>query len=92
MDKEGVIMQLEKMKNIGKNLAESLIAVGIKDSDDLIQVGSIEAAIRLDACANKLYALEGAILDVRWHSMDVKYRQSLYEQYLEVQKTRNINL
>lgn len=75
-------MRLDEMKNIGKSLADSLIGVGIKTPEDLIKLGSIEAAIRLDACANKLYALEGAILDVRWHNLDKKYRADLYQKYL----------
>lgn len=75
-------MLLNDMKNIGKSLADSLINVGINTPEELVKVGSIEAAIRLDACANKLYALEGAILDVRWHSIDKKHQSELYQSYL----------
>jgi DNA transformation protein len=76
-------MRLDQMKNIGKNLADSLIDVGIKTPEELVKVGSIEAALRLDACANKLYALEGAILDVRWHNIDKTIRSELYQHYLD---------
>jgi len=75
-------MKLNEMKNIGENLAESLKNVGINTPEELAKVGSIEAAIRLDACANKLYALEGAILDVRWHSIDKNHRNELYQKYI----------
>jgi len=75
-------MHLSDMKNIGKNLAEDLIRAGIKTPEDLVELGSIEAALKLDACANKLYALEGAILDVRWHSIDKEHRDRLYQDYL----------
>jgi len=82
-------MLLDEMKNIGKSLADDLINVGINTSEELIKVGSIEAAIRLAACANKLYALEGAILDVRWHSIDKKHRSELYQSYLSEINLRN---
>lgn len=75
-------MKLEEMKNIGKTLADDLIKIGIRDSEALIEMGSVNAAIEINACANKLYALEGAILDVRWHSLDKTYRDNLYKTYL----------
>ncbi len=77
-------MRLESMKNIGKTLAEQLRLVGIEDDEMLIRLGSIEAAKRLGlsapTCANKLYALEGAILNIRWHDMDPNDRKQLYQR------------
>lgn len=32
---------------------------------------------------NKLYAIEGAIQDVRWHQLPKEYREKLKQMYLE---------
>lgn len=74
-------MKLSEMINIGKKLEKELNAIGINSSDDLIKMGSIEAARKLDSCANQLFALEGAIQGVRWHELDKGYRDELYKAY-----------
>lgn len=82
-------MKLSQMKNIGKALEDMLILVGIEDSDTLLSLGSVEATKRLglddQVCFNKLYALEGAIQDVRWHQLSKEHRQYLKEAYLNRQ-------
>lgn len=64
-------MCLSKLPNIGKELEALLNTVGINSMEELKEIGSIEATLRLndigEACMNKLYAIEGAIQDVRWH-------------------------
>lgn len=80
-------MRLSEMKNIGKALEQLLIQVGIETPEDLIRIGSIEATKRLKlegvACYNKLFALEGAILDTRWHNLSKDELQLLKNKYDE---------
>ncbi len=57
--------ELTSMKNIGKELAKKLTAVGIDSPEQLTALGSKEAFIRLkeafpQVCLVHLYALEGA--------------------------------
>lgn len=81
-------MKLSEMKNIGKNLEQMLMDAGIKDSEMLKEIGTLEAANRLknDMCYNKLYALEGAILDVRWHNLSKEHKSELKRAYDEMVK------
>jgi DNA transformation protein and related proteins len=58
---------LQTMPNVGKVLAENLLAVGIETPEQLSQVGSKDAFIRIratvdpGACLHMLYGLQGAI-------------------------------
>ena len=58
--------ELSKLPNIGKVLEKQLNDVGINTVDDLINLGSKEAWLKIkeiddSACLNRLMALEGAI-------------------------------
>lgn len=83
-------MGLSDMSNIGKQLEKLLEEVGINTIDELKKIGSIEAGIRLtlnnEFCANKLYAMEGAIQNIRWHELPKEYRDELYKKYQESAK------
>jgi DNA transformation protein len=75
---------LTMLPNIGKTLAEKLKLVGITTPWDLINTGSENAMIKIktidkDACINMLFALEGAIQGVRWHSLDKNRKKELTE-------------
>lgn len=87
-------MKLENMKNIGNTLAISLRAVGIETPEDLIKKGSVETLLLLGdvgaTCSNKLYALEGAILDIRWHDLDKQHREALYNNYKRIRDEINL--
>ena len=77
---------LSQLPNIGKVLAEKLAHQGITTHDDLVSLGSIEVVLRIgqtdqSACYNMLYALEGAIRGIRWHSIPRGERQQLKEEY-----------
>ena len=77
---------LAKLKNIGVALASRLNAVGINSAEELRELGSKEAFIRLrvnepDSCINALMALEGAIQDVRWHHLDDEVKRDLKAFY-----------
>ena len=77
---------LSQLPNIGEVLAEKLSRNDITSYDDLVSLGSIEAVLRIgetdqSACYNMLYALEGAIRGIRWHSIPREERQQLKEEY-----------
>lgn len=77
---------LTDLPSIGMTLAEKLKMVGISKPSDLINSGSENAMIKIitidkDACINMLFALEGAIQGIRWHSLDKKRRDELTEFY-----------
>jgi DNA transformation protein len=77
---------LSELPNIGATLSSELEKAGIASYDELVDVGSVEATLRVargeaEPCYNKLYALEGAIRGVRWHSIPKEERARLKEQY-----------
>lgn len=78
-------MRLSDLPNIGKQLEKELIAVGINTYDDLVHYGSMGTALKLmekgDVCANKLYALEGAIRRVRWFTLPLADREALNKEF-----------
>jgi len=79
---------LTKLPNIGPVLAQKLNDIDVHSYDDLAEIGSVEALIRIGqtdptAFANMLYALEGAILGVRWHSLPKEHREKIKEQFYQ---------
>ncbi|MGB0976494.1 MAG: TfoX/Sxy family DNA transformation protein [Prolixibacteraceae bacterium] len=90
------IKRLKSLKNIGDNLALMLIENEIETQEKLIQLGSYKAWERLMLkegeypCLNKLYALEGAIEDLRWHDLSKERKEALkHEYHLFVQEREN---
>ena len=74
------------MPNLGKTLAEKLKLAGINKAEDLRHMGSEQAFIKLitidkHACLNMLYALEGAIQNIRWHSLSQERKAELKDFY-----------
>ena len=66
--------ELSKLPNIGKVVEEQLNEVGINTADDLIDIGSKEAWLKIkeiddSACINRLMASEWAIRNIRWHDL-----------------------
>lgn len=79
---------LSKLPNIGLVLEKQLTEVGIHNKEDLINMGSKDAWFKIrqvdpSACINRLYALEGAIREVRWHSLPQEVKEDLKEFYSE---------
>ena len=77
---------LSKLPNIGKVLGGQLNDVGINTEDDLINIGSKEAWLKIreideSACLNRLMALEGAIQNIRWHSLSDEDKNNLRDFY-----------
>ena len=83
---------LTELQNIGETLAKKLNAIGIKTPQDLKNIGSENAIIKIatiensGACINMLYALEGAIQGIRWHGLDSERKQELKEFYRMLNK------
>ncbi len=82
-------MELVKLPNIGKVLAAKLESAGIRTSDDLRRVGSIEALLRINndhdsGCSNMLFALEGAIRGIRWHVLSTEVKDDLKSKMSEI--------
>ena len=78
--------ELSKLPNIGKVLEEQLNTVGINSVDDLIDIGSKEAWLKIkeideSACINRLMALEGAIQNIRWHDLSEDDKNNLKDFY-----------
>jgi len=78
--------KLSDLPNIGSALEKQLMEVGITTEEELRNVGSQEAWLRIlakdpTACLNRLYALEGAIQGVRWLYLDSETKKSLKEFY-----------
>ena len=60
--------------------------VGINTVDDLINLGSKEAWLKIkeiddSACLNRLMALEGAIQNIRWHNLSEEDKDNLRNFY-----------
>ena len=78
--------ELSKLPNIGKVLENQLNDVGINTLDDLINLGSKEAWLKIkeiddSACLNRLMALEGAIQNIRWHNLSDEDKENLKDFY-----------
>ena len=78
--------ELSKLPNIGKVLENQLNDVGINTNDDLINLGSKEAWLKIkeiddSACLNRLMALEGAIQNIRWHNLSEEDKDNLRNFY-----------
>lgn len=86
-------MSLTDLPNISKVIASDLQKAGINTIDELIQLGSKEAFIRIllqadhEACVNKLCALEGAIQGTRWHHLSNDTKADLKAFYKSLQQT-----
>ena len=78
--------ELSKLPNIGKVIEKQLNDVGINTIDDLMNIGSKEAWLKIremddSTCVNRLMALEAAIQNIRWHDLSVEDKKNLKEFY-----------
>lgn len=82
--------KLSDMPNIGKELERQLNGVGVNTPDQLIKLGSKEAFLSIksmdsSACINRLYALEGAVLNIRWHYLPQDIKNELKSFYASLE-------
>ncbi|MDU5082861.1 TfoX/Sxy family protein [uncultured Tissierella sp.] len=76
--------ELSTLLNIGNKVEQQLNEVGIRTINQLIEIGSRQAWLRIkriddSACINRLYALEGAIQGIRWHDLSEVVKEELRE-------------
>ncbi|WP_018589810.1 TfoX/Sxy family protein [Terrisporobacter glycolicus] len=76
--------ELSKLLNIGKVLEKQLNEVGINSIENLREIGSKKAWIKIKSidestCLNRLCALDGAIRNIRWHDLDESIKNDLKE-------------
>lgn len=74
------------LPNIGAVLAKELENAGIKTHADLKKHGSAGAlyiikGISGKGCCNMLYALEGAIKQIRWHNLTVDEKNNAKQNF-----------
>lgn len=78
--------ELSGLPNIGKAVEEQLNQVNIVTYDQLKEVGSKQAWLRIkeiddSACIHRLYALEGAIRNVKKSELPSEVKAELKEFY-----------
>jgi len=83
--------ELKNLPNIGKELEKLLNQVDISSAEELKNVGSENAFIRIktidsSACISKLCALEGAVQGIRWHNLTKERKQELKEFLKMIEK------
>jgi DNA transformation protein len=81
-----LLEDLTQLPNIGPTLEGKLREIGIQCLEQLKEIGSIDAVLQirvkdLSACYNMLYAIEGAIQGVRWHSIPKDERAQLKAEF-----------
>ena len=80
--------KLTDLPNVGATTAERLNAAGITTPQELAEIGSIGAVLRIRAvegtsgpCQSLLSGLEGAIRGIRWHAIPKDERRALWQEY-----------
>ena len=81
--------ELSKLPNIGQELERQLNQVGIYTKDDLENIGTTEAWLKIQAmdssaCIHRLLAIEGAIQGVKKTQLseqDKKYLKDFYQKH-----------
>jgi len=80
---------LTELPNIGETLAQKLEKIGITSHQELAELGSAEAVIQIgeenmSTCYSMLYALEGAIQGIRWHSIPKEERDLVKKSFDQI--------
>lgn len=78
--------KLSDLPNIGAKLEEQLKKVSINTLQDLQDLGSKEAWLRIkaiddSACIHRLYALEGAIQGIKKSELSIDIKKELKDFY-----------
>ena len=79
---------LTDLPNIGKVVAGQLTEVGITTPEELKEIGATDAWLRIQeidqsACINRLFGLEGAILEIKKAYLPPERKAQLKEFYEE---------
>lgn len=83
--------ELSRLPNIGRVIERQLNDAGIYTVDELMDLGSIEAWLKIrdvdeSACLNRLLALEGAIQNIWWHDLSDDDKNNLRDFYNNFKK------
>lgn len=86
---------MNELPNIGPELAKRLDSAGFSTVESLKAAGSGQAFIALNAidpsvCINTLYALEGAMRNIRWHKLSPEVKQDLNEFFKLVKSSNRV--
>ena len=78
--------ELSKLPNIGAVVEEQLNQVGINTYDQLKEMGSRQAWLKIkaiddSACINRLYGLEGAVQGIKKSQISSEVKAELKEFY-----------
>ncbi|MDO5517819.1 MAG: TfoX/Sxy family protein [Clostridium sp.] len=78
--------ELSKLPNIGAVVEKQLNQAGIKTYDELKKIGSKKAWLKIhaddpSACIHRLYALEGAIENVKKSELSAEIKEDLKKFY-----------
>lgn len=78
--------ELSKLPNIGAVVEEQLNQVGINTYDQLKEMGSRQAWLKIkaiddSACINRLYGLEGAVQGIKKSQLSSEAKAELKEFY-----------
>lgn len=84
--------RLTDIPNIGKEMEKQLNSIGIFSLTDLKKKGSRQVWLDIQkidssACLNRLYGLEGAIRNIRWHNLDTDVKKELKTFYEDHKKS-----
>jgi len=79
-------IRLSDLPNIGKEVESQLNAAGIRTYEQLQELGAKEAWLKIQeidesACIHRLYALEGAIQNIKKSELDNEKKAELKEFY-----------
>lgn len=85
--------KLSEHVNIGKDTERRLMQVGIESFEQLVELGSEQAFIRLQtldpgACINLLYGLEGAIQNIKGNMLPAERKVELLGFYTMIKSQR----
>lgn len=77
-----IMTKLTTLKNIGKEIEKKLNFVGINSAEELKDIGSKEAWVRLkleypEVCLVHLYTLEGAIRHIEYNQLSEETKKDL---------------
>ncbi len=90
--------KLIELKNIGASTVNILNSIGVRSLKDLKAIGSVQAYRRIrqrgvHVSRALLYAMEGALLDIPWQSLDpalkaqlVQMAERIYQEETESEK------
>jgi DNA transformation protein and related proteins len=83
--------ELSKCINIGKDTETKLKLVGIESYEDLKEIGTEKAFLRVQAidpgaCLSFLYGLDGAVEGIKWHQLSPDRKKELQAFLKSTQK------